>query len=458
MICMQLTPKMTAVVIGLGTAGLATVRDLLRLGVRVKVTDQRQESDLDRTTLAYLAKNHVEMEFGGHTAAFIDGADVVIPGPGVPLQAPILAAARSGNIAVSGELAVAAGRFPVPVIGVTGSNGKTTVTSLIGALLKASGKRPFVGGNIGNPLLEFFSAPENYDCAVLELSSFQLDLAGNFRPDIGLLLNVTPDHLDRHGSMETYTEAKRKLFACQVKGDVAILGEDDALAVATIVRTDVRRLLFGHGDECAARIDGSAIVLQGVGQDGATTRYDLSETHLASPVNRLNAAAAILAVTMAGCGEAGIKQGLAAYQPPAHRMAEVGTVAGVRFIDDSKATNIGAMAAAVAGCAAPVVLIAGGKDKGGDYHLVTEVIRQHVKNLLLIGEATPLMEAVFSEVVPCERADSLEAAVRRGFELAEPGDVVLLAPGCSSFDMFTGYVERGNVFSRSVQQLRSAQG
>ncbi|MGE4558956.1 MAG: UDP-N-acetylmuramoyl-L-alanine--D-glutamate ligase [Desulfobulbus sp.] len=445
---------MNAVVIGLGTAGMSTVRDLLRLGLHVKVSDRRQPAEIDPETLNFLEQSGVvELETGGHLPEFIEGADVVVPGPGVPLDLPVLAAARARGIPVCGELALAAGRFPVPVIAVTGSNGKTTVTSLIGALLQAAGKRPFVGGNIGTPLLDFFIRPQEYDCAVLELSSFQLDLAGSFRPNIGLLLNITPDHIDRHGSLAAYTRAKQNLFVHQVPGDMAILGGDDPVAAATPVNPGVLALQFGHGRECAARIIAGRISLGTAFSGMEAVSYELAGTRLSSSVNQLNAAAAILAVTLAGCEPAAIAQGLASFEPPPHRMAEVAVVDGVRYVNDSKATNIGALEAALAGCDEPVVLIAGGRDKGGDYTLLREVVGKKVKHLVLIGEAAPLMAAALGTVTAIDRAATLEEAVERASRVAAAGDLVLLAPGCASFDMFSGYAERGRVFAESVRRM-----
>jgi len=450
---MQLTKDMTAVVIGLGTAGLATVHDLLRQGVRVKVSDRRLLAEIEPETRTFLERNKIALECGGHSVAFIRGADLVVPGPGVPLGLPVLQAARELGIPLCGELALAAGRFQVPVIAVTGSNGKTTVTSLIGALLKAAGRQPFIGGNIGTPLLDFFSEPEKYDCAVLELSSFQLDLAGEFRPNIGLLLNITPDHIDRHGSLAAYTRAKQNLFGHQQPGDMAILGGDDPVAAATAINPGVLALSFGHGKECAARIvDGKVQV--GAGFSGAEALcYDLAATKLSSSVNQLNAAAAILALTLAGCDQDAIMRGLTAYQPPPHRMAEVAVIDGVRYIDDSKATNIGALEAALGGCDGQVVLIAGGRDKDSDFTLLHQVVGKKVKHLLLIGEAAPLMEAALSAVTTCEGVSSMEEAVVRAHQLARAGELVLLAPGCASFDMFSGYAQRGRVFTEAVLRL-----
>jgi UDP-N-acetylmuramoylalanine--D-glutamate ligase len=444
------TRAMRVMVMGLGVAGLATVRDLLRRGFRVAVSEQCAADGIAPEVRSFLDTAGVELETGGHTTAFLAGAGMVVPGPGVPLNAPVLVAARGRDIPIRGELALAAGRFPVPVIAVTGSNGKTTVTSLIGELLRASGKRPFVGGNIGTPLLDFFEEPERFDIAVLELSSFQLDLLGDFRPDIGLLLNITPDHLDRHGSLAAYATAKRRLFQGQRPGDTALVSGNDSLAAQTPVPAGVRRLVFGTDPACAARIDGCRVCIR-MESGGEEDAYDLEQTRLHSPVNRLNAAAAILAATVAGCTAEGIAAGLASYVPPPHRMAEVGTVRGIRCIDDSKATNIGALAAALEGCDGPVALIAGGRDKGGDYRLLRDVVQRKVGQLVLLGEAAELMAAALADLAPVIRVGSMAEAVDQALEAAEPGWVVLLAPGCSSFDMFSGYAERGRVFTERVR-------
>lgn len=445
-------------VMGLGAAGLSTVRYLLNCGVRVKVSDRRGLEQIEPETRQFLKQAGVELEAGGHSVAFLAGADAVIPGPGVPLDLPVLAAARQQGLPIMGELALAAGQFQVPVIAVTGSNGKTTVTSLIGALLQVAGKAPFVGGNIGTPLLDYFADPGPYATAVLELSSFQLDLAGDFRPDIGLLLNISPDHLDRHGSLDAYTSAKTRLFNSQVAGDCAILGADDPVVDATRINSGVSGFRFGREPRCEARIiDGKVRLRLEHGWEAITATYDLAHTKLHSSVNQLNAAAAILAATLCGCSVEAIKRGLATFSPPPHRMAEVAEIDGVRFINDSKATNIGALQAALSGCTAPVVLIAGGRDKGGDYTLLQEVVRQRVKHLVLVGEAARLMQAALGGVVTTEHAATMEEAVRKAMAVSVAGDLVLLAPGCASFDMFSGYEERGRVFAESVLSLLKEQ-
>lgn len=446
---------MQAVVIGLGTAGLSTVKYLLSRGIGVAVSERCGLEQMEPDVRQFLQQAGVRLETGGHSAAFLAGADVIVPGPGVPLDSPIISAARQLGIPVQGELALAAGQYRVPVIAVTGSNGKTTVTSLIGALLAAAGKEPFVGGNIGTPLLDYFADPAGYGVVVLELSSFQLDLAGAFRPDIGLLLNISPDHLDRHGTLAAYTAAKMNIFRSQVAGDIAILGGDDPVAAAAPLNPGVSGFWFGKDARCAARIIDGRVHLGLESAEGPGEEvYSLENTRLHSSVNQLNAAAAILAATLYGCKREAIAAGLAAFEPPPHRMAEVAEIDGVRFVNDSKATNIGALQAALSGCAAPVVLIAGGRDKGGDYTLLSEVVREKVKHLILVGEAAALMQAALGTVVTTELAATMEEAVGRAKATAVAGDLVLLAPGCASYDMFSGYEERGRVFAACVHALR----
>ncbi|MDY0390918.1 MAG: UDP-N-acetylmuramoyl-L-alanine--D-glutamate ligase [Desulfobulbus oligotrophicus] len=451
---MDIQPGTQALIIGLGAAGLSTVRYLTAMGVRVKVSDQRKIDQIEPATIDLLRSAGIALETGGHSLDQLTGMDVVIPGPGVPLDVPVLQAARKQGLPVLGELALAAGRFSSPVIAITGSNGKTTVTGLLGHLLQAAGKHPFVGGNIGTPLLDYFAAPEAYDVVVLELSSFQLDLAGAFRPDTALLLNISPDHLDRHGSLAAYRSAKMRIFANQIQGDTAILGADDPVVAHACICSGVNRYMFGRDPVCAARIVDDNILLR-LEQNGNSRQeeYRLSRTNLFSSVNQLNAAAALLAAAVHGCRYEDLARGLATFIPPPHRMAEVAVIDDVRFINDSKATNIGALAAALNSCPAPVVLIAGGRDKASDFTLLKETVARRVKRLILIGEAADAMEAALGSAVGTERAKTMEDAVRRAKAVAGSGDIVLLAPGCASFDMFSGYAERGTVYEQHVLRL-----
>jgi len=437
------------VVLGLGIAGLATVRFLRAQGALVSVSETRAEeafTDVERETLAGL-----ELETGGHSEDFVLAGDCIVAGPGVPLDLPVLAAARQKGVPILGELALAAGRFTVPVIGVTGSNGKTTVTGLIGELLRAAGRNPFVGGNIGTPLLEAFVEPELYDVVVLELSSFQLDLAGDFRPDIGLLLNLSPDHLDRHGSIKQYTAAKMQLFSHQNPDDLAIFGSDDVVLKTLATTVPARVATFGHRPEDQARIVDSRIRLI---QKNQEKWFELADTRLASGVGRLNAAAALLGAAALVRDPVALQKGLVSFRPAEHRMTPVATVDGVRFINDSKATNPGAMQAAIEGCPGKVVLIAGGQAKGADFLALSPVIAEKVRHMLVMGEAAGQLQESFADLVPVVEVADMDMAVRRGFALASKDDTVLLAPGCASFDMFADYGHRGRVFSRLVLRLK----
>ncbi|MCI5123813.1 MAG: UDP-N-acetylmuramoyl-L-alanine--D-glutamate ligase, partial [Candidatus Electrothrix sp. AR5] len=399
------------------------------------------------------------LEAGGHTAAFFADADLIVLSPGVPTDLSVLAAARTQGVPVVGELALAAGRIAVPVIAVTGSNGKTTVTSLIGHLLQSADKKVFVGGNIGTPILEYLLEPGKAEVVVLELSSFQLEAAGDFRPDIGLLLNLSPDHIDRHGSFEEYVAAKMQLFSRQGRGDTAIIGTDDILLAAAPPTASEKLYSFGTHPGCWARMEGQAVRLEpGFGTAGENELYELVETRLNSRVNLYNAAAAILAVRSFGCEEESIRAGLADFQPPQHRMTPVGEIDGVRFVNDSKATNVGAVVAALAGfgqgAEKEVVLIAGGRNKGGDFVVLVPSFRQYTKHLVLIGESASDLAAVAEEAgVGYQFAADMEEAVASAFAAASPEDSVLLAPACASFDMFRSYEHRGEVFSRCVGEL-----
>lgn len=444
---------MKAVVVGLGKSGLAAVRYLHQQKLRVAASEHRPQ--IFAAEQAVLDQCGAELETGGHTAAFFAAADLIVVSPGVPLDLPVLTAARSRGVPVLGELALAAGRIPVPVIAVTGSNGKTTVTSLIGQLLRSCGKKIFVGGNIGTPVLDFLTEPSAAEAAVLELSSFQLDAAESFRPEIGLLLNLSPDHIDRHGSFTNYAAAKLNLFSQQKPGDTAIIGMDDPEVMARTVPGAGQVLGFGTQLGSRAKVEGQQVRLEpGFAPDGAAEIYELAGTRLSSLVNVYNAAAAVLAARAFGCSIEGIRAGLAEYQPPLHRMTPAGEINEVRFVNDSKATNIGAVQAALAGFKKDVILIAGGRNKGGDFNELVPALQQHVRQAVLIGEAGPeLAVAAQAAGIKHQFAESMDEAVRISFAAAQPDDTVLLAPACASFDMFDNYEHRGREFMRCAAEL-----
>lgn len=447
-------------VVGLGKSGLSAIKFCQGQGATVTVSDSAPGTPEDR---AWLAKEGIACEFGGHSRAFCRATDLILLSPGVPYALPVFQEARQQGIPVIGELALAPRYLKTPVIAVTGTNGKTTVTTLIGDLLRAAGRQVVVGGNIGTPLTEYLLTAQEAEWLVLEVSSFQLDAAGAFRPEIGVLLNLSPDHLDRYPSFAAYALAKFNLFAHQQSQDIAITNQNDADTQRLIASlrdmqdggASQHCLAFGRqlNGRPGAELRGSTVHLQGEGWALANEQYELQGSALGLSPNLENAAASILAARAAGCLPAGIKQGLASFQPLAHRLTLVCEVDGVRYINDSKATNIGAVQAALESMTRPVVLIAGGRDKGGDYHLLADQVRAKVRALLLIGEATELMAAAFATLTQVERMTSLAQAVGRARELAAPGDVVLLSPACSSFDMFASYAERGQIFTDLANNL-----
>jgi UDP-N-acetylmuramoylalanine--D-glutamate ligase len=439
-------------VMGLGVSGRAAVRYLVAQGVRVLVSDARNVQQLPPADLAFLVDHGVEYECGGHTLTFLRKADQILVSPGIRQDLEILTQLRALGLPVLGELAMAASFVHKPVVAITGTNGKTTVTALIGELLQRAGKKVFVGGNIGTSLFDYLSNPDDVDVLVLELSSFQLEAAGDFKADVAILLNVTPDHLDRHGTLAGYAAAKMKIFAGQGAKDTAIVNGDDMFCRELAAGLDggQQLLLFGHDRDCQAQIDGYCIHLQ---WQGKQERYDLAGSMLATATGGLNSAAAILAVRTLGCQPEVIAQGLSAFKVAAHRMALVGESAGVFYFDDSKATNTGAVLSALENFSGNVILIAGGRDKGDDYTLLRESVGRKVRCLILIGEASELIAQALAGVTEARKAESMEEAVMLATAIAEAGDTVLLSPACASFDMFENYGHRGKVFAAAVQKV-----
>ena len=453
-------------VVGLGKTGQAAARFFRQHGARVAVSDSSSRDTIPQEFSAWLAENNIPCETGGHSLGFFTGADLVFVSPGIPLTIAPLAAARRLHIPVLGELAVAAQYIRTPVIGVTGTNGKTTVTTLLGEIFQAGGRKVFVGGNIGTPLFEYLAGEQDADAVVAEVSSFQLDTggAGKGLPfKTALLLNISPDHLERYSSFAAYVESKFTVFAAQGPDDYAVLNADDA---EIMKRRNLwpagPKYFFGRllADLAGASIHGETIRLQNSSSASLPDSmhgevYDLHDTALNKPPNLENAAAAILGARLMGCRQQDIQKGLAAFRPLAHRMTVVAEFAGVRYIDDSKATNVGAVHSALEAVQQPVILIAGGRDKGGDYSVLVDAVRRKVKYMLLIGEAQDTMARAFMAFTEVERCHTLQEAVARAAVLAAPGDTVLLSPACASFDMFSGYAERGDVFRKSVLGLRS---
>jgi len=440
-------------VVGLGASGQGVARLLYAKGARVAVSDCGAFAELDATFRSWLIGKNIDIECGGHTSEFLLRSDCLVVSPGVPLQTEALQKTMRAGIPIIGEMGLSLHLVDRPVIAVTGTNGKSTVVRLLGDILQQHCDRVFVGGNIGTPLAEYVEAGQQADALVLEVSSFQLDSIGFFRPEVAVLLNITPDHLDRYDGYDAYIASKLSLFKDQTKEQTAVVNVDDPLIADKIGALSSRVLRFGRAvhNLPGAWLEGEEVVF--ISSEGAAReRYPLPKALAIGP-NPSNVMAAVCAARSIGCSRAEILAALDKFRCLAHRMTAVAEENGVLFVDDSKATNIGALQAALESMTRPVVLIAGGRDKGGDYRLLHEAVRGHVRAMVLIGEARGAMEEAFRGLIPIETAADMDEAVRRAVQFAAPGDVVLLSPACASFDMFNSYAHRGDVFQRAVRDL-----
>jgi UDP-N-acetylmuramoylalanine--D-glutamate ligase len=393
----------------------------------------------------------VTRDFGGHTVALFTGADLVAISPGVPLDVPAVAAALAAKVPVLGEIEIAAREFDAPLAAITGTNGKSTTTTVMGEIFAAWGKQTFVGGNLGTPLIEA-TQREDWDWIVAEISSFQLEAIERFRPRYGLLLNLTEDHLDRYPDMLSYVAAKLRLFENMDATDIAVVNADDEQVMATTASIGARRVGFSSSKMLAEGMgfDGTALIWR---WNGREERFVASELQLQGTHNLENVMAALIPPLIEGCPPALAWKTACAFAGLPHRMRVVRVRNGVTWYNDSKGTNVGSVVKSLAGLKRPVTLIAGGKDKGGDYAPLAELVREKVAHLVLIGQAAERIEAALGSLTQAHRAATLESAVALAAELTAPGGAVLLSPGCSSFDMFSGYVERGEVFTRAVLAL-----
>jgi len=439
---------MTTLVVGFGRTGQAVVRALLAAGERVRVAESRPAAALGFDPIAWPG---LDVQWGVTGAEYLPGTDLVVPSPGVPRTAPVLVEAVRRGIPVRSEIELAFGRLGCPLVAITGTNGKSTTTTLVGLALARSGQRPFVGGNLGTPLIEALAACP--PIAVAEVSSFQLEWVERFRPRVGCLLNVTADHLDRHASFAEYRATKARLFAAQWPDDVAVVNRDDAEAVAAVRGAAARVVTFGWAAvEEGAYVAGDGVVLRL--PEWGEERYELAHTRLAGRHNVENVLASVIVARLAGATSAGVQEAIDLVTPLPHRLALVAERAGVRWFDDSKATNVGAAVKSLESFGGRVVLLAGGVDKGGDYAPLARAAAGKVGPALVFGAARDRLAAALEAAgVAVERVDTLDAAVRAAAVSACPGDTVLLAPACSSFDMFADYAARGRAFRAAVEAL-----
>jgi UDP-N-acetylmuramoylalanine--D-glutamate ligase len=448
---MNLQDKKVAV-IGVGKTGLATARFLAGRNARIALTDEKPVSAWGETLTA-IEGLPADLTITPYGPEILAGADMVVPSPGVYPSNPILREALRRAIPVVSEIELAWRFLKTPLVAITGTNGKTTVTTLIGEILKTAGKRVFVGGNIGAPLIGYVDSPQEADWAVVEVSSFQLQWAREFHPRIALLLNITSDHVDYHGSFDDYRRIKESLFAQQTGDDLAILNADEASTAPLCGHLAARTALFSSSGAVPRGmfIEGDQLVR--VTPSEEREEYPLGMIHLPGRHNVENVMAAILAARECGSPPSAIIRAVEEFRGIGHRIQYAGERNGILFYDDSKGTNVGAVVRALQSFSCPVVLLLGGRDKEGDFETLAPLVRERVREMILFGEAREKINLLIGGVVKTTLAANLREAVGAAGRAASPGDVVLLSPGCASFDEFTNYKERGRVFQELVKEL-----
>jgi len=440
-------------VVGLGDSGLAAARWLVKQGSQVTVSERQTRSDLDKAILGDLLRSGIKLELGGHKVKTFTEADLIVVSPGVPLDIKPLVEARGKGVPIIGELELANRYLKTPCIAVTGTNGKSTVVNLLGDMFLKGGKSVFVGGNIGRPLTHYVGGKQIADYVVVEVSSFQLDTTQTFSPLVALILNVSPDHLDRYADYSSYARSKERITANQGPGQILILNDDDPRLRRlrpengpTVYRYGLKsepgRHVFLDNGKIRAKLPGGKMVILNL------DRFTLPGNH-----NRANLMAATLASLALKIPASAIQQAIDHFKGLPHRTELVDVVRGVAFYDDSKATNIDATIKSITSFSRPVVLIAGGRDKGSDYSPLVEAASDRVKGAVFLGEASCFLAEAFGNKISWSKATTMIDAVSLAFDRAQEGDVVLLAPACSSFDMFRDFKHRGAVFREAVKRL-----
>ena len=457
-----------ALVVGMGRSGFETASFLAQRGATVTISEMAGENEMGEAARKFRELG-VRTEFGGHAAKTFTEADFIVISPGVPHTIPPVRAAQEKGIPLMGEIELASRFIKEPMIAVTGTNGKTTTTRLIGDMLEHSGQTVFVGGNIGNPLIGYLTGPKNAHRLVVEVSSFQLDTITSFRPDISLLLNITDDHLDRYSDIEAYAKAKGRILENQNKNDITVLNGEDRRIRKLCVTCKPEKVFFtGRLEkEKGADIGTHAITFHGLdrlqGKDPQKRKpgQHLHENRAAIALERVavkcrheleNISAAALATLVAGGTLTGIQKALEAFRGLPHRMERVATLDGIVFYNDSKATNVDAVLRAIECLQGPIHLIMGGRDKGGQFHLLEASVREKVKNLILLGEASGEIKTALGNLTTTRIVKTMKDAVAFAHAAASSGEVVLLSPACASFDMYRDYKERGDAFRKIVCQ------
>src|SRR5580698_3826654 len=439
-------------VVGLGKSGVASALFLKSRGARVTVSDAKPEAEL-RNEILVLLEQGITVETGGHGDRTFRGQDLIVVSPGVPVDAPQLVQARNLGEPVIGEIELAAQFLAGHIVAITGANGKTTTTSLAGEIIAAGNFPTLVGGNIGTPAISFVDQAGPSTWTVLEVSSFQLETIVEFRPRIAVILNITPDHLDRHKTFDNYVNAKARVFENQRADDFTVLNADDNTAAGLADRTRGQVVWFSRKKE----VERGAIVRGGniYFRDGQREREILpfDEVSLKGGHNLENVLAGVSVGMLVGCQPEQIREAVRHFKGVEHRLEFVARVAGADYYNDSKATNVDATIKALESFPGNVHLILGGKDKDSDYSVLQDLLRERVKRVYTIGAAAAKIEAQIQGATEIVHAEILEKAVRLASEGAAAGDVVLLAPACASFDQFQSYEHRGRVFKETVHSL-----
>ena len=437
-------------VVGLGISGCKAAELLAKKGAKVKVTEEADASRVQEY-VEPLASYDVQFELGGHTEKFCRGADIVVTSPGASFKSLPLDLARKEGVPVIGELELGARFCPASIIAITGTNGKSTTTELIGRILTRSGRHTVVCGNIGNPLTGEVETLTEESVAVVEVSSFQLETIKDFHAHVAVLLNVAEDHYERHFTYDNYKLEKFKVFNNQTGSDWAVL-HSDFTGDKAIDQITGKRVFFGSGTSEASAASGDISVGFGGKREVIISE---KEVPLKGRHNMDNVACSVLVSKVMGVSNECIRGSITAFKGLAHRFEEVGGFSGVKFIDDSKATNIDATRRALQSLDEKVVLIAGGRDKGADYVPIVPLVKEKVKALVVIGEASGKMKEVFSPAVRVSLAVDMKEAVKKASQEASGGGTVMLSPMCSSFDMYSSYKERGEVFQGEIKKLSS---
>lgn len=450
---MELKDK-KVLVVGLARTGVSTTRFLVSKGAKVRVTDS---SPAERLTKALddLKGLELEVETGKHTENWFTSAELIVVSPGVPPDIKPLKAVQGRGVEVISEIELASRFIDSPIIAITGTNGKTTTTALIGDILKKTGRKVFVGGNIGNPLIEYVLEGKKADFVVAEVSSFQLEGIRDFKPFVSILLNITEDHLDRYPSMDDYIRAKGLIYRNQKHTDYTVINADDVLVRRLTNGVEPRKVLFSR----------ERVVVDGIyykdekifSRLRGENTYEPERFKIKGVHNVENAMASIAACEIAGCGRDDIQEAIETFHGLPHRVEFVAEIDGASYYNDSKGTNVGATMSALQGFKGNVILLAGGKDKGGDYSVLAFLIQERVKGMVLFGEAKDKINRSLGRFTDTVVVNTLSEAMDVVKKIVSRGDTVLFSPACSSFDQFTNYAERGKAFKELVNAVKQVE-